>query len=101
MEHKILEPPKNLSYLPTVNCCFRKMQLIEIGGFDTTFQFAGGEDTDLCLRLRKKGYWFVKEGKALVYHDFSPNFFDFCKTWMNYGKGTQLAIKNLRRKVND
>jgi len=48
-------------------------------------------------RLRKKGYWFVKERKALVYYDFSANFFDFCKTWIKYGKGTQLAIYKLRR----
>lgn len=101
VEHKILEPPINLTYLPTVNCCFRKKPLINVGGFDTSFHFAGGEDTDLCLRLRKKGFWFVRERKALVYHDFSPNFFDFCKTWIKYGKGTQLAIYKLKRKIND
>lgn len=56
VKHKILEPPINLTYLPTVNCSFRKESLIEIGGFDTSFQFAGGEDTDLCLRLRQKGF---------------------------------------------
>jgi len=28
-------------------------------GHNTSFQFAGGADTDLCLRLRKKGFWFV------------------------------------------
>lgn len=91
-EHKILEAPVHLNYLPSVNCCFKKAPLIEIGCFDAKFSFAGGEDTDLCLRLRNKGYFFQKEKKAIVLHDFSPKFLDFCKMWIRYGKGTQLAI---------
>ncbi|MFW9972904.1 MAG: glycosyltransferase family 2 protein, partial [Candidatus Odinarchaeota archaeon] len=47
--HKILEAPTQLNYLPTVNCCFKKKHLIDVGGFDTSISFAGGEDTDLCL----------------------------------------------------
>lgn len=96
VEHKILEAPKQLNYLPTVNCCFKKKALTKIGGFDTSFSFAGGEDTDLCLRLKNRGYYFVKEKKAIVYHDFSSNFLNFCKMWIRYGKGTQMAILNSR-----
>ena len=80
-----------------MNCCLKKKALLEIGGFETSFSFAGGEDTDICLRLRKKGYYFLKERKAVVYHDFSSNFLDFCKMWIRYGKGTQMAIKNIQR----
>ena len=94
VEHKILEAPIHLNYIPTVNACFKKTSLIGIGGFDTRFNFAGGEDTDLCLRLRNEGYYFLKESNALVYHDFSSNFLDFCKLWIKYGKGTQMAILN-------
>ncbi len=90
--HKILEAPKHFDYLPTVNCCFKKSPLIKIGGFDNRFCFAGGEDTDICLRLRNKGYYIMREIKTIVYHDFSSNFLDFCKMWVRYGKGTQLAI---------
>ena len=97
VEHRILEAPKSLNYLPTVNCCLKKNALLEIGGFSTSFSFAGGEDTDICLRLRRKGYYFLKERKAVVYHDFSSNFLDFCKMWIRYGKGTQMAISNIQR----
>lgn len=97
IEHRILEAPKSLNYLPTVNCCLNKKVLVEIGGFNTAFSFAGGEDTDICLRLRSKGYFFLKERKAVVYHDFSSNFLDFCKMWIRYGKGTQMAISNIQR----
>ena len=74
---------------------------MNIGGFNTSISFAGGEDTDLCLRLKKKGFSFKKVHEAIVYHDFSPNFLDFCQTWLRYGKGTHLAIHNLRRSIND
>ncbi len=91
-EHKTLEAPRHLYYLPTVNCCFKKKPLIDIGCFSTEFSFAGGEDTDLCLRLKRNGYYFFKEKKALVYHDFSNNLLHFCKNWLRYGKGSQIAI---------
>lgn len=97
VEHKILEAPMQLNYLPTVNCCFKKKALIKIGGFNTFFSFAGGEDTDLCLRLKNEGYHFVKENNAIVSHDFSSNFLSFCKMWIRYGKGTQIAILKSRR----
>jgi len=87
----------HLNYIPTVNACFKKTSLIDIGGFDTKLNFAGGEDTDVCLRLRSKGYYFLKALKALVYHDFSSNFLDFCRLWIKYGKGTQMAISNSER----
>lgn len=98
-EHKILEAPKNLNYIPTVNSCFRKKPLIEIGGFNTNFSFAGGEDTDLGLRLREKGFFFQKDKRAIVFHDFSKNYIDFCKMWIRYGKGTQLAIINSQERL--
>ncbi len=99
--HNILEAPIQLNYLPTVNCCFKKKHLMAVGGFDEKFLFAGGEDTDLCLRLKKMGFFFDKVQDAIVYHDFSPNFIDFCQTWLRYGKGTHLAIHNLRSDLSD
>ena len=33
---------------------------MEVGGFDEKFLFAGGEDTDLCLRLKKKAFSSIK-----------------------------------------
>jgi glycosyltransferase involved in cell wall biosynthesis len=105
VENKTLEAPSHLYYIPTVNCCFKKKPLIDIGYFNTEFPFAGGEDTDLCLRLKRNGFYFVKDKKALVYHDFSNNFIDFCKNWLRYGKGSQIAIiralKNKRKKKYD
>jgi glycosyltransferase involved in cell wall biosynthesis len=40
--HRILEPPRSLSYLVTANCIFRKSALLEIGGFDEVIRSPGG-----------------------------------------------------------
>ena len=44
--------------------------------------------------------FFEEKGKG-IFLDFSPNFIDFCQTWLRYGKGTHLAIHNLRRDSPD
>ncbi len=95
-DQKILDPPRRLAYLVTVNACFRKACLEEVGLFDTSFPVAGGEDTDLCLRLHTLSYRFARERQAIVYHDYSPNFWDFCKLWVRYGTWTQKAVQKRR-----
>ncbi len=95
-DQKILEPPKQLQYLVTVNCCFRKEYIEDVGLFDESFNSAGGEDTELSLRLKKAKYRFARENQAIVYHDFSPNFLYFCKMWIRYGKGTKQALMKNR-----
>jgi glycosyltransferase involved in cell wall biosynthesis len=95
-EMKLLDPPKNLQYIVTANSCFKKDILVKAGFFDTSFSSAGGEDTELCLRLRKMSYSFDIQPNAIVYHDYSHNFLDFCKTWIRYGKGTGKAIQKMR-----
>ncbi len=92
-DQRILDPPRRLAYLVTVNACFRKQCLEEVGLFDTSFPAAGGEDTDLCLRLHAQSYRFARERRAVVYHDYSANFWDFCKLWVRYGKWTQKAVQ--------
>ena len=93
-DQKILDPPRRLTYLVTVNCCFLKNCLEDVGLFDSSFPVPGGEDTDISLRLHRLHYRFAREKKALVYHDFSPNFWHFCEMWIRYGKGTRGAVQN-------
>lgn len=95
-DQKVLEPPKQLQYLVTVNCSFKKKYIEDVGLFDESFNLAGGEDTELSLRLKKAKYGFARENKAVVYHDFSPNFLHFCKMWIRYGKGTKKALMKNR-----
>lgn len=77
-------------YGPTSVSVFRRSSLIEIGGFDTTLGIpAGGEDVDVCLRLRRSGARLRGIPKTLAFHDTA--------TWntlagnlaraYNYGRG--------------
>lgn len=52
--------------LPSVNLIVRKSIFEEVGGFDSTFY--PGEDTKLCLDIKKKGYRIMYHPDVLVYH---------------------------------
>ena len=54
--------------LPSLNMCISRRALDVCGGFDEFFQRPAGEDTDLCLRLRRAGYTLYCEPSAAVYH---------------------------------
>ncbi len=84
-------------YLITANASFRKSYLDLIGGFDERYTFPGGEDPDLCYRLREKGYYFKYNSKAIVFNPHKNNLIEFIRTYYNYGKGEAFLI--LRKKI--
>ncbi len=62
--------------LPSVNLIVRKDIFDKAGGFDSTFY--PGEDTKLCLEIKKLGYKIIYSPQVLVYHhrrDLFPNHF--------------------------
>jgi GT2 family glycosyltransferase len=62
--------------LPSVNLIVRKNVFNKIGGFDSTFY--PGEDTKLCLEIKRLGYKILYSPEVLVYHhrrDLFPNHF--------------------------
>ncbi|HWO41018.1 MAG TPA: glycosyltransferase [Candidatus Eisenbacteria bacterium] len=61
---------------------FRKM-----GGFDTTFTCAGGEDRELCNRWLAQGYPMLYAAEAIVYHFHTLDLFTFWRQHFNYGRG--------------
>ena len=58
-----------------------------IGGFDTTFSFAGGEDRDLCDRCLLHGYRLIYAPEALVHHNQALSLRTFCSKHFRYGQG--------------
>lgn len=68
---------------PTVNLMVRKDVFAEVGGFDNTFW--PGEDTKLCLDIKKAGYKLVYEPKAIVYHHRRSDLVKHFKQIGNYG----------------
>ncbi|MFC1709284.1 glycosyltransferase [Candidatus Omnitrophota bacterium] len=60
-----------VSHNPSCNAVYRKSAFLEIGGFDE--KLWPSEDVDLDYRLKKKGYIFMFNPKAVVYH-YRPQF---------------------------
>ncbi|MCK9595150.1 MAG: glycosyltransferase [Candidatus Omnitrophica bacterium] len=84
--------PGGIAYLITGNASFRRDCLIAAGGFDERFDFPGGEEPDLCYRLKQKGYIFQFNHKAVVYNAHKQNLSEFTRTYFNYGKGQSFLM---------
>lgn len=56
----------------TANCFYRRDVLEEVGGFDTDFEVAWREDTDLWFTLLERGYKLRRAPGALVVHPIRP-----------------------------
>ena len=83
------QPDKDgaIPYLITANACFRREALIEAGLFNERFRKPGGEEPDLCFRIRRLGYEFRFVEQALVHHHHRQTIKSFLKTIANYGEG--------------
>lgn len=88
---RLLDPQPDESgeipYLITANACFRREVLIEAGLFNESFRKPGGEEPDVCLRIRNLGYEFRFAEQALVRHHHRQTVGSFLKTIANYGEG--------------
>jgi len=58
-----------------------------IGGFDTTFRRAGGEDREFCDRWLYLGYQMHYAPEVIVYHSHALTMQTFWKQHYNYGRG--------------
>jgi glycosyltransferase involved in cell wall biosynthesis len=81
-----------IAYLITGNASFRKDCLLLINGFDERFDFPGGEEPDLCYRLKQKGYIFQFNHNAVVYNTHKQKLAQLARTFFNYGKGQSFLM---------
>jgi GT2 family glycosyltransferase len=58
-----------------------------IGGFNTTFPFAAGEDREFCDRWLHLGHPMAYVSEALVYHAHALTFRQFWRQHYYYGRG--------------
>jgi glycosyltransferase involved in cell wall biosynthesis len=94
---RYLDPARTASgqvgYLATANACFRRNVLIEVGLFNEQFRKPGAEDSELCIKIRARGYELGAVDGALVLHYHKPTVKVFLKTMMNYGEGRYILEK--------
>ncbi len=61
-------PPGPRRYVPSLNMSITRTLFTDLGGFNPSFPGAAGEDIDLSLRVRARGYEPYFEPSARVYH---------------------------------
>ena len=81
MKHEKKGTEDNIFRVQTIS------QLHEIGGFDTLFPLAAGEDREFCDRWQHKGLKIGYEPKAVVFHSHAMTLASFWKQHFNYGRG--------------
>jgi len=67
-EYLAIHKPGERRQLPSLNLSIRRKVFEEIGGFDERYPRPSGEDADLTIRLRKRGYTLHFEPRAVVVH---------------------------------
>lgn len=79
--------PNAARFFTSNNFAVPKRIFQKIGGFDTTFPLAAGEDREFCSRWLHHGYSMVYAPEILVYHAHALTFRRFLKQQFNYGLG--------------
>ncbi len=79
--------PNQARFLTSSNLAVPAGRFHAIGGFDTTFPIAGGEDREFCNRWLQHGYRMTYAPEVLIYHADTLTFRTFWRQQFNYGRG--------------
>jgi glycosyltransferase involved in cell wall biosynthesis len=58
----------SIDTIGTYSASFVKKVFLEVGGFDTKYRNASGEDFDFSFKVKRLGYDFIFTNKTFVYH---------------------------------
>jgi len=83
-------------FFASCNMALERQRFLELGGFDTKFPLAGGEDREFCRRCRRQGLELVYAAGAVVHHHHALTLRSFLRQHFNYGRGA-LSYHRLRR----
>lgn len=78
-----------IAYFATCNASFRRHAIHEAGLFDERFPKPGGEDDELCYRIKLLGYELKAVDDAIVLHHHK-SFRNLLKAQSNYGEGAYI-----------
>lgn len=88
--------PGSARLLTSNNLCVPAAAFRDLGGFDTSFVGAGGEDREFCLRWGHARYPALFLAEAIVHHAHDMTLEDFVRQHFGYGRGAAL----LRRRAD-
>lgn len=84
--------------LSSCNCAVRKDIFWEVGGFDETFPYPGGEDTLLAYHLRRMNFRIKYCPDVLAFHEARDSFVDFLKWQFRRGVSSFIFSKKVSNK---
>jgi GT2 family glycosyltransferase len=79
--------PNQARFVISNNLSLPTKQFHNLGGFDTGFSRAGGEDREFCENLRHFGYRVIYAPEVIVNHSHGLIFSSFWRQHFNYGRG--------------
>ncbi|MBW4650318.1 MAG: glycosyltransferase [Kastovskya adunca ATA6-11-RM4] len=79
--------PKQARFFASNNFALPKESFEAIGGFDTSFPLAAGEDREFCDRWLQRGYLMIYLPESCVYHAHKLTLRKFWSQHFNYGRG--------------
>lgn len=80
--------PRRAAFLTSNNICLPAEAFKDIGGFDTSFSGACGEDREFCTRCFHAGYQTVYAPDVVVYHSHDLSLGGFIRQHFAYGRGS-------------
>jgi GT2 family glycosyltransferase len=89
---------KEATFFTSNNFCVPAEQFRAIGGFDTNFPLAAGEDREFCHRWLDRGYRMIYASEAKVYHFHALRFRTFWRQHFNYGRAAHFFWQIRRRR---
>jgi glycosyltransferase involved in cell wall biosynthesis len=79
--------PGQARFFTSNNFALAKSCFEQIGGFNTTFPLAAGEDREFCHRWLSHAGPMIYAPEAVVYHAHQLTLRSFCRQQFNYGRG--------------
>ncbi len=95
--------PRQAQFFTSNNLALPSEAFKELGGFNTSFPLAAGEDREFCDHWLHRGHTLNYAPEAIVYHSHNMTFSSFWKQHFNYGRGSfhfhQLRAKRDQKPV--
>ena len=86
-DDEALEQHGRIDFLASNNLALSTQRFLALGGFDTSYPLAAGEDRDLCRRWLASGQSLQRVPGARVSHFHQLDLARFWKQHHNYGRG--------------
>jgi GT2 family glycosyltransferase len=92
---KPCEDATGILWLNAANAAFTRQALLAVGGFDETFVRPGGEEVDLCRRMRAAGFRLGHFPTMVVAYAHRETLFGMFATYFQYGRGQRIGQRVL------